>query len=109
MCFGDRLLHITLARVWAALSSWEKVKLVWTLVHTGLSMPDKKQLAEELEAMKVTCTQMYSCSCAGWLFVCVGVCVYVHTYVCLSVCMCACTCVCVCVCVCILNVLVGPV
>lgn len=54
MCFGDRLLHITLARVWAALSSWEKVKLVWTLVHTGLSMPDKKQLAEELEAMKET-------------------------------------------------------
>ena len=53
MMFGDRLLHITLARVWAALSAWEKVKLIWTLVHTGLSMPDKEELKEELETMKV--------------------------------------------------------
>ncbi len=50
---GDRQLHITLARVWDALSSWEKMKLVWTLVHTGLNMPDKEELAEELEGMKV--------------------------------------------------------
>lgn len=53
MMFGDRLLHITLARVWAALSTWEKMKLVWTLVHTGVSMPDKDELKEELESMKV--------------------------------------------------------
>lgn len=54
MMFGDRLLHITLARVWAALSTWEKMKLVWTLVHTGVSMPDKDELKEELESMKET-------------------------------------------------------
>ena len=53
MMFGDRLLHITLARVWAALSTWEKMKLVWTLVHEGVSMPDKDELKEELESMKV--------------------------------------------------------
>lgn len=53
MMFGDRNLHITVARVWASLSSWEKFKLIWTLVHTGVNMPSKEEIAEELEAMKV--------------------------------------------------------
>jgi pheromone shutdown protein TraB len=33
---GDRLLSITLARVWAALGMWEKVKLTGSLLWTGL-------------------------------------------------------------------------
>lgn len=51
---GDRRLHITLARVWASLSSWEKVKLVWMFVHSGLTLSKlKEDLAEEIESMKV--------------------------------------------------------
>ena len=57
MMFGDRNLHITLARVWAALSSWEKMRLIWTLIHTGINMPSKEEIAEELEAMKVAAAQ----------------------------------------------------
>ena len=33
---GDRLLTVTLARVWHALGIWEKVKLTGTLLWTGL-------------------------------------------------------------------------
>ena len=33
---GDRPLTITLARVWHALSLWEKLKLTGTLLWTGL-------------------------------------------------------------------------
>lgn len=51
---GDRRLHITLARVWASLSSWEKAKLMWTFVHSGLTISKiKKDIAEDIEKLKV--------------------------------------------------------
>ena len=51
---GDRRLHITLARVWASLSSWQKVKLVWMFIHSGLTLSKlKEDLAEEIESTKV--------------------------------------------------------
>lgn len=51
---GDRRLHITLARVWGSLSSWEKAKLMWMFVHSGLTVSKiKKDIAEDIEKLKV--------------------------------------------------------
>lgn len=49
---GDRPLKITLARVWAALSAWEKLKLTGSLLWTGLNMIDADELRSEIEKMK---------------------------------------------------------
>ncbi|PSC74860.1 traB domain-containing -like [Micractinium conductrix] len=51
---GDRLLTVTLARVWHALGIWEKVKLTGTLLWTGLSMLDTEEMRSEIEKMKET-------------------------------------------------------
>ncbi|KAI3429519.1 hypothetical protein D9Q98_005608 [Chlorella vulgaris] len=51
---GDRLLSITLARVWAALGMWEKVKLTGSLLWTGLSLLDSEEMRLEIEKMKET-------------------------------------------------------
>jgi len=51
---GDRPLNITLSRVWYALSSWEKIKLSFSLLWTGLSMLDKDEMLAEIERMKET-------------------------------------------------------
>lgn len=61
---GDRRLHITLARVWAALTAWEKTRLVWMFVHSGLTMSKIKQdLADEIESLKVCLTAV---GCLHW-------------------------------------------
>ncbi|KAK9817743.1 hypothetical protein WJX72_001538 [[Myrmecia] bisecta] len=52
--FGDRSLSITIARVWAALSAWQKVKLVWYLCVTGIMVPDAKELNAFMDSMKDT-------------------------------------------------------
>jgi pheromone shutdown protein TraB len=49
---GDRPLPATLARVWAALSPWEKARLAGQLLWTGFAAAPE-DLAAELEAMKV--------------------------------------------------------
>ena len=36
---GDRLVSVTLARMWAALSAWQKVRFVGELLLTGFSVP----------------------------------------------------------------------
>ena len=54
---GDRRLHITLARVWAALTAWEKTRLVWMFVHSGLTVSKiKQEIADEIENLKVRLT-----------------------------------------------------
>lgn len=51
---GDRQCHITLARVWVSLSSWEKTKLLWSFVHSGLTVSKIKQdIADDIENLKV--------------------------------------------------------
>ena len=50
---GDRPLTVTLARVWAALSLWEKFKLSGQLLWTGLSLLDREDMKAEIERMKV--------------------------------------------------------
>ena len=51
---GDRRLHITLARVWGSLSPWEKAKLMWMFVHSGLTVSKIKQdIADDIEKLKV--------------------------------------------------------
>ncbi|KAL4427745.1 hypothetical protein ABPG75_001834 [Micractinium tetrahymenae] len=49
---GDRSLAVTLARVWHALSLWEKLKLTGTLLWTGLSMLNEEEMRAEIEKMK---------------------------------------------------------
>ena len=54
VCLGDRPVHITIARVWAALSPWHKVKFICTMLHSGLSMPDAEELRRMIEELKET-------------------------------------------------------
>lgn len=49
---GDRPLSMTLARVWAALSTWEKWKLSAHLLWTGINLLDTDQMKKEIEGMK---------------------------------------------------------
>lgn len=51
---GDRPLQVTLARLWARLSAWDRVCLVVQLLFQGLKMPDKEELQQMLEEMKET-------------------------------------------------------
>lgn len=39
---GDRLVSVTLARTWAALSAWQKVRFVTELLITGISVPSNE-------------------------------------------------------------------
>lgn len=49
---GDRPLRVTLARLWASLSLWDRAWLVGTLLFTGLKLPGKEELDEMLEGLK---------------------------------------------------------
>ena len=39
--------------MWAALSRWQRVRLIWGILFTGLLAPHTKELAELIEGMKV--------------------------------------------------------
>lgn len=49
---GDRPVHVTIARLWAALSMFEKTKFIWQMLVTGL-LPDSKEISETVESLKV--------------------------------------------------------
>ena len=49
---GDRPVHVTIARLWAALSIYEKTKFIWQMLITGL-LPDPKGISETVESLKV--------------------------------------------------------
>lgn len=49
---GDRPLSITLNRLWTALSFFEKVKLVFSLLWTGIASTDTDLLRSDIEKMK---------------------------------------------------------
>ena len=49
---GDRPVHVTIARLWAALSVFEKTKFIWQMLVTGL-LPDSKEISETVESLKV--------------------------------------------------------
>ena len=51
---GDRPLSITLARLWAALSLWEKWRLLTSLLWQGVAVLDKDEMRKEIEKMKET-------------------------------------------------------
>lgn len=52
MVLGDRPVRVTLARSWAALGRWERVRFVWTLLRSGCFVPHEA-LRESVESMKV--------------------------------------------------------
>lgn len=49
---GDRLVSVTLARTWAALSAWQKVRFVTELLITGISVPSN-EIEKLLSSMEV--------------------------------------------------------
>lgn len=49
---GDRPVSITLSRLWAALSLWEKWRLIGGLLWQGLSLIDRDEMRQEIEKMK---------------------------------------------------------
>lgn len=63
---GDRPLDITLARVWWALTLWEKFKLTSSLLREGIWMLDTSKMKDEVERMKVGLSMhVYkTCGCA---------------------------------------------
>jgi len=44
--------QITIARVWAALSFFQKAKFMFYLAHSGLFMPGAEELREMTEELK---------------------------------------------------------
>lgn len=85
---GDRRLHITLARVWAALTAWEKTRLVWMFVHSGLTISQiKQELEDDIESLKVRLTAVGCLHRSGFraqshmwqlLFPCIGCCIQLY-------------------------------
>lgn len=51
---GDRPVSVTLARLWEALSGWEKARLIGHLLWTGTSLLEADSLRAEIEALKET-------------------------------------------------------
>ena len=52
MALGDREVQCTMVRLWAALSTKERLHFVWLMLQLGLFMPSKEKLKEEVEALK---------------------------------------------------------
>eukprot|EP00899_Mesostigma_viride_P008460 jgi/Mesvir1/17615/Mv08841-RA.1 len=52
VCLGDRPVAVTVRRVWASLSLWEKAKLLANIITGGLSLPDKATLSKMIEDVK---------------------------------------------------------
>ena len=50
---GDRPVHVTIARLWAALSIFEKTRFIWQMLITGL-LPDPKEISDTVESLKVS-------------------------------------------------------
>mmetsp|Transcript_44335 Transcript_44335/g.139883 ORF Transcript_44335/g.139883 Transcript_44335/m.139883 type:complete len:721 (-) Transcript_44335:1713-3875(-) len=50
----DRPVHITVARMWAGITTWEKLKLCWMLVRETLLIPSADELNEMVESLKQT-------------------------------------------------------
>lgn len=44
--------QVTLARVWAALSLWSRVRLLWSVLGTGIFMPDPEEMRDLIEGLK---------------------------------------------------------
>ena len=63
---GDRLVSTTLARTWAALSAWQKVRFVSELLLTGFSVPSE-EIEKLLSNMEVSSTCRPDIPCTSWL------------------------------------------
>lgn len=53
VALGDRPMSITLARVWSALSAWDKTRILGSLLYMGLRPMDSESMRTEIESMKV--------------------------------------------------------
>lgn len=52
LLLGDRPVSVTVSRVWACMTAWEKCRMVFHLLFTGLSMPSPDELRGLVEEMK---------------------------------------------------------
>ena len=66
---GDRPVHVTIARLWAALSVFEKTRFIWGMLITGL-LPDPKEISETVESLKVSQEMPSKLSLHGNFMVC---------------------------------------
>jgi pheromone shutdown protein TraB len=44
--------QVTLARVWAALGLWSRMRLLWSVIGTGIFMPDADEMRDMIEGLK---------------------------------------------------------
>ena len=44
--------QVTLARVWAALGLWSRMRLLWSVIGTGIFMPDADEMRGMIEGLK---------------------------------------------------------
>lgn len=51
---ADRPVHVTIARMWAGLSGWEKMRLCWSILRDTLQLPSSEELSELVESLKHT-------------------------------------------------------
>ena len=49
---GDRLVSVTLARAWASLTQWQRMRLLWDLMRLGGSSSSQDQLTDKLESYR---------------------------------------------------------
>lgn len=50
---GNRAVNLTtLARTWAALSTWERLRFMWQLLYTGINLPTGDNLKSQVEELK---------------------------------------------------------
>ena len=52
MVLGDRLVSITLARAWASLTRWQRMRLLWDLTRLGGGSSSQDQLTDKLESYR---------------------------------------------------------
>ena len=48
----DRPVHVTIARMWAALSTTDNIRLLWSLLRDALRPPTKQDLASFISDLK---------------------------------------------------------
>lgn len=44
--------QVTLARVWAALGLWSRIRLLWSVIGTGIFMPAADEMRDMIEGLK---------------------------------------------------------
>lgn len=55
--------QVTLARVWAALGLWSRMRLLWSVIGTGIFMPAADEMRDMIEGLKEADVMTEVCHC----------------------------------------------